>query len=151
MTSGQSLDIFLWSGLRDRSGWGHVFKISTLHEAPRLTDSKAMEIHCTRPSLTPTAPWDSCPGSRLGSGSSLHSGCNICRKEEMLYPVGRSKEEVAAGKVVNPVHYTWVHIVTCLSSFQCVCKHRAVVIERPTTHTWFPLRWKVAFWITAVK
>lgn len=49
-----------------------------------LTDSKAMEIHCTRPSRTPTAPCDSCPGSRLGSGSSLHSGCNICRKEEML-------------------------------------------------------------------
>lgn len=60
----------------------------TLHCASRdrrgLTDSKAMEIHCTRPSLTPTAPCDSCPGSRLGSGSSLHSGCNICRKEEML-------------------------------------------------------------------
>lgn len=60
-------------GIRIPCDWGRL-----------LTDSKAMEIHCTRPSLTPTAPWDSCPGSRLGSGSSLHSGCNICRKEEML-------------------------------------------------------------------
>lgn len=73
-------------------GWGPAMTAHSvrpehhLHLAarPGLTDSKAMEIHCTRPSLTPTAPCDSCPGSRWGSGSSLHSGCNICRKEEML-------------------------------------------------------------------
>lgn len=63
---------------------GQVLHTVAGEAAGGLTDSKAMEIHCTRPSLTPTAPCDSWPGSRLGSGSSLHSGCNICRKEEML-------------------------------------------------------------------
>jgi len=33
-----------------------------------LTDSKAMESQRTFPRRRPTAPWDSCPGSRLGSG-----------------------------------------------------------------------------------
>lgn len=46
-------------------------------QAGVLTDSKAMEIHCTLLSFTPTAPWESCPGRRFGSGRFLHSGCNI--------------------------------------------------------------------------
>lgn len=120
--------------------------MSKLHRGPSLTDSKAMEIHCTRPSLTPTAPWDSCPGSRLGSGSSLHSGCNICRKEEMLYPVGRARGGCGRQSGQSPTHYTWEHSLPCLSSLQGVCKHGASSL-RPTTI----LKQETVFQIRAVR
>lgn len=52
----------------------------------KLTDSKAMEIQCTRPPCIPTAPWDSCPGRRLGSGRDWHSGWRRGRMDVRLLP-----------------------------------------------------------------
>ena len=51
-----------------------------------LTDSKAMDSQRTLPPCIPTAPWDSCPGSRLGSGREWHSGWSRGRIDDSLLP-----------------------------------------------------------------
>ena len=45
-----------------------------------------MEIQWTVPPCIPMAPWDSCPGSRLGSGREWHSGCIRGRMVDRLFP-----------------------------------------------------------------
>ena len=51
-----------------------------------LTDSKAMDSQRTFPPCIPTAPWESCPGSRLGSGREWQSGWSRGRIEDSLLP-----------------------------------------------------------------
>lgn len=55
-----------------------------------LTDSKAMDNQRTLPPCIPTAPWESWPGSRLGSGREWQSGCSRGRTEDSLFP-GRNQ------------------------------------------------------------
>lgn len=50
-----------------------------------------MDSQRTFPPCIPTAPWDSCPGSRLGSGREWHSGWRRGRMEDSLLPVRNSR------------------------------------------------------------
>lgn len=84
-----------WSGFSGQAGQKQE-QFRLIHDAilskgwfirhVKLTDSKAMEIQCTRPPCIPTAPWESWPGRRLGSGRDWHSGWRRGRIDVRLLP-----------------------------------------------------------------
>lgn len=77
---------------------GHVSRVkrrvSRERKLKQLTDSKAIDSQRTFPPWMPTAPWESWPGSRFGSGRERHSGWSRGNTDESFLP-GEGRRKLA--------------------------------------------------------